>query len=126
VSETIQRIESYGIDDALVARVELERIADVVEYRHYGPDLVMDEQRSATPEETAAHEHWEYSQNVAELRAQGQKALDKNKAFLALDPPTNAQNGAQIEALTKQMNGLIRQVLQQWDDISDAVLEEAP
>jgi hypothetical protein len=30
---------------------------------------------------------------------------------------------AQIEALTKQMNGLIRQVLQQWDDISDAVLE---
>jgi hypothetical protein len=123
MSETIQRIDSFGIDDALIERVELERIAGVVEFRHYDADLVLDEQRPATPEETAAHESWETSQNIEELRAQGEKALAKNKTFLDLDPPTNAQNGAQIEALTKQMNGLIRQVLQQWDDISDAVLE---
>jgi hypothetical protein len=123
MSETIQRIDSFGIDDALIERVELERIAEVVEYRHYDAALVMDEQRPATPEETAAHEQWETGQNIEELRAQGEKALAKNKTFLDLDPPTNAQNGAQIEALTKQMNGLIRQLLGQWDDISDSVLE---
>jgi hypothetical protein len=120
VSETIQRTESYG-PDGLVEAVELERIADVVEYRHYGPDNVLDEQRPATPEETVLHEQWEYSQNIEELRAQASKALDKNKTFLALDPPTNAQMAAQIEALTKQMNGLIRQALQSFDDISDSV-----
>jgi hypothetical protein len=123
VSETVQRVDSFGIDDALIERVELERIAEVVEFRHYGPDLVMDEQRPGTAEETAAHESWEQSQNIEELRAQGEKALGKNATFLALDPPTNAQMAAQIEALTKQMNGLIRQLLQQWDDISDSIVE---
>lgn len=117
----IQRIETYG-PAGLVEAVELERIDEAVEYRHYeGP--VLDEQRPATPEEAAAHEGWEYTQNIEELRAQGAQALEKNKAFLALDPPTNAQNGAQIEALTKQMNGLIRQLLRSFDDISDSVLE---
>ena len=122
MSETIQRTESYG-PDGLVEAVELERIADAVEYRHYDLMNALDEQRPATPEETAAHEQWEMSQNIEELRAQGEKALTKNKTFLDLDPPTNAQIAAQVEALTKQMNGLIRQVLQQWDDISDSVLE---
>lgn len=119
---TISVTETYG-DAGLVERVETERIEDVVEYRHYDGALVLDEQRPATPAETAAHEQFEQGQNVAELRAQGEKALGKNKTFLDLDPPTNAQMAAQIEALTKQMNGLIRQVLEQWDDISDAVLE---
>jgi hypothetical protein len=117
VSETVQRVDSFGIDDALVERVELERIADAVEFRHYGPDLVMDEQRPATPEETAAHEQWETSQNIDELRAQAEKAIAKNKNYAQLDPPTAAQQTKQIEELTKQMNGVIRQVIGFYDDI---------
>jgi len=123
--ETVRAVETYG-SDGLTDRVETERIADVVEYRHYDAAGTLDEQRPATPDETAQHEAWEQSQNIDELRAQGEKALTKNKTFLDLDPPTNAQMAAQIEALTKQMNGLIRQLLQQWDDISDSVLEETP
>ena len=122
----IQINDSYAIDGSLEQREELERIGEAVESRLFDGALVLLEQRPATPQETAAFEAWEHGQNAAELRVQAQKALDKNKTFLALDPPTNAQNGAQIEALTKQMNGLIRQVIGAWDDLDDAILEEAP
>lgn len=121
MAETIQRIDSYEGDD-FAERVELERIADVVEYRHFDADLVLDETRPATPEETAAHESWETSQNIGELRKQAEKAIDKNKAYAAIEAPTSAQVTKQVEELTKQMNGLIRQALQMFDDISDSVL----
>ena len=118
----IQVQESYAIDGSLVERQELERIADVVQYRRLDGDLVLVEERPATPQEVAAFEAWEHGQNVQELRRQGEKALDKNKAYAQLDPPTAAQQTKQIEELTKQMNGLIRQVLGLFDDIDDAVL----
>ena len=123
MSETVQRIESYDAD-GLVEAVELERLADTtVEYRHFDGAGVMDEQRPATPEETAAHVTWETSQNVDELRAQGEKAIAKNKNYAQLDPPTAAQQTKQIEELTKQVNGLIRQALAYYDDIEDSILE---
>ena len=72
MSETIQRTESYG-PDGLVEAVELERLADTtVEYRHFDATGALDEQRPATPEETAQHEQWEQGQNIAELRKQAQ------------------------------------------------------
>jgi hypothetical protein len=122
MAETIQRIDSFDAEGALVERVELERIAGVVEYRHYSAAGPPDEQRPATPEETAAHEAWETGQNIDEVRRQASASLERNKDFLALDPPTNAQNIAQIEALTKQVNGLIRTLLDQFDDIEDSLL----
>jgi hypothetical protein len=111
-------------DGNVIRREELERLADTtVEFRAYdGADELL-EQRPATPQEIATYEQAETNATIAELRAQGEKALGKNADFLALDPPTNPQIAAQVEALTKQMNGLIRQVLQQWDDISDSVIE---
>ena len=42
-------------------------------------------------------------------------ALDANRAFLALAPPTLAQNAAQIRALTQQINGLLRVVRNRLD-----------
>jgi hypothetical protein len=122
---TIQRKDTHDTD-GLVSREELEDVAGVVQYRRFDGDLVLVEERPATPEETVAYREWQKVANAEELRAQGEKALGKNQTFLALDPPTNAQIAAQVEALTKQMNGLIRQILHQWDDIADAVLEEAP
>ena len=85
-----------------------------------GADVLI-EQRPATAQEVATYEQAETNATIAELRDQATKALDKNKTFLALDPPNNAQMAAQIEALTKQMNGLIRQVIGPWDDINDSV-----
>ncbi len=35
-------------------------------------------------------------------------AIDQNVAYLALNPPTQAQALAQINALTRQVNGLLR------------------
>jgi hypothetical protein len=111
-------------DGNVIRREELERLADAtVEFRAYDGADVLIEQRPATPQEVATYEQAETDATIAELRAQGEKALGKNADFLALDPPTNAQIAAQVEALTKQMNGLIRQVLQEWDDISDSVLD---
>ena len=53
--------------------------------------------------------------NRTNITAKGLQALVDNKAFLALSSPTNAQNAAQVKALTRQVNGLIRLVLGQLD-----------
>jgi uncharacterized coiled-coil DUF342 family protein len=114
-------LTAHDGDGNVIRREELERLADTtVEFRAYDGADVLIEQRPATAQEVATYEQAETNATIAELRDQAAKALDKNKTFLALDPPTNAQMAQQIEALTKQMNGVIRQVIQQWDDIDDS------
>jgi hypothetical protein len=49
------------------------------------------------------------------LRARALTALDANKTYLATTP-TQAQVVAQVAALTRQTNGLIRMVLAALDD----------
>jgi hypothetical protein len=49
--------------------------------------------------------------NKETILARALTALENNLAYIALDPPTNAQAIAQIEALTRQVNGIIRLVL---------------
>jgi len=51
----------------------------------------------------------------ATLTDQATTALVNNRSFLAIASPTNAQNAAQIKALTRQMNALIRMTLNQLD-----------
>lgn len=53
--------------------------------------------------------------NEATIRQHAAGALTSNKAFLALTSPTNAQVLAQVKALTRQQNGLIRLALQSFD-----------
>lgn len=53
------------------------------------------------------------------LRNKAQTALTNNQAFLAISSPTNAQALAQIQALTRQMDALIRLQLALLADISD-------
>lgn len=43
-----------------------------------------------------------------DLHAKARKALTANAAYLALATPTNAQVAAQVKALTRQTNALIR------------------
>jgi len=49
------------------------------------------------------------------LRMQAEQALQNNRDFLAIATPTQAQSLAQIRALTRQSNGVIRMLLGQLD-----------
>jgi hypothetical protein len=54
--------------------------------------------------------------NRLTIEDQARQALVNNRAFLELSPPTNAQVLAQVRALSRQVNGLIRVTLNQLDD----------
>ena len=70
--------------------------------------------RPKTPDELAADTA---TANDATIRTQATTALDTNRTFIALASPTQAQTLAQVKALSRQMNGLIRLQLGQLDGI---------
>lgn len=53
--------------------------------------------------------------NRTTIQTQAINALATNRTFLAIASPTNAQNAAQVKALTRQNNGIIRLLLNQLD-----------
>lgn len=53
--------------------------------------------------------------NRATVQTQAANALANNRTFVALASPTNAQVVAQVKALTRQNNGIIRLLLNQLD-----------
>ena len=53
--------------------------------------------------------------NRATIQAQAAIALDTNRTFVALASPSNAQVVAQVKALARQNNGIIRLLLNQLD-----------
>lgn len=57
--------------------------------------------------------------NTTSLQQRAQTALTNNQTFLALPSPTNTQVLAQVRALTRQVNALIRLQLALLADISD-------
>lgn len=54
--------------------------------------------------------------NAATIKTQAQAALTANKAFLAVASPTAAQVSAQVKALTRQNQALIRLALDLLDN----------
>lgn len=59
------------------------------------------------------------TQNARDLRSKVVQVFANNQAFLANGSPSAADVLAQVRALTRQMNGLIRLEFGQLDDISD-------
>lgn len=57
-------------------------------------------------------------QNRSTIFAQAVQALTDNAAFLAIGSPSAAQNAAQVKALTRQTNKLIRLVIGRLDATS--------
>lgn len=57
--------------------------------------------------------------NNETLRSRADTALASNSTFLAIGNPSAAQNAAQVKALTRQVNALIRLQLQDLSDVSD-------
>lgn len=58
--------------------------------------------------------------NAGVLQQRAMTALGNNAAYLAIGAPTAAQAIPQVAALTRQMNGVIRLLLAQTNDISNA------
>jgi hypothetical protein len=58
--------------------------------------------------------------NQDALIARAPIALANNAAFLALASPTNLQTLAQVQALTRQIDALIRFELTAYSDVSDS------
>jgi uncharacterized protein VirK/YbjX len=58
--------------------------------------------------------------NANTLKTRASSALTNNATFLAIQSPTNAQTLAQVQALTRQCNGLIRYLLRRFDSIADS------
>lgn len=56
--------------------------------------------------------------NAVTLRQRALTALTNDAAYLAIAAPTNAQAVAQTAALTRQVSGIIRLLLNQTTDIS--------
>ena len=58
--------------------------------------------------------------NAATIYGRAQTALTTNQTYLALSSPTTAQNTAQIKALTRQMDAMLRFLLNQFDSTADS------
>jgi hypothetical protein len=59
----------------------------------------------------AAHVAVDEESNATTLRSRAGTALQTNRDFLALAAPANADVVAQVKALTRQNNGIIRLIL---------------
>lgn len=80
------------------------------------------EQRPLTAEESArlasAASADAAMSNAETIRTRAGAALAVNATYLALPTPNTAQNTAQIKALTRECNALIRLLLDQLDDVT--------
>lgn len=54
--------------------------------------------------------------NLQALQAQAQAALTTNRAYVNLDSPTAAQTVAEVKALARAQNAMIRLLIGQFDD----------
>lgn len=64
---------------------------------------------------TITYETSDAEDNSQAISAAATAALSTNRAFVALASPTNAQVVAQVKALSRQNNGIIRLLLSQLD-----------
>lgn len=110
------RLETYDAQGARQDRREWTRIdANTVQLQRWDATGALVETRNATPTELARFQAWEEDGREQQIRTNADAAIDGNRTFLALASPTNAQNAAQVKALTRQVNGVLRMMLRRLD-----------
>lgn len=101
------------------SRLREEWDTDTRLYTAWDAQGAQTEQRPFTPTENVRADA-EVAQETQDgndrtLRDRAATALDTNRSFLTLGNPSNAQTLAQVRALTRQNNGLIRLVIGRLD-----------
>lgn len=109
-----------GFKPAQVAQNRAEEWDDVVgTYTRWDTAGVVVETRPLTSAESArfaeAAAATTAANNETSLTDRARQALASNATFLNLVAPTNAQNAAQVKALTRQVNALIRLAVRALD-----------
>lgn len=99
--------------------VKVSELDTVTGYREFSADGSVTKQRALTSDETAQLAAQDtadaQANNSVTLRQQAAAALAGNRTYVALASPTNAQTTAQVKALSRQVNGVIRLLLGQFD-----------
>ena len=112
-----------GFQPAAPAQNKAEQLDTATGYTRWNPAGTEVEQRPLTAAESAtlvAHDaSMTVSVNGDNLRGKAKDALAANANYLALANPTNAQTLAQVKALTRQTNALLRLQLNDLGDVSD-------
>jgi hypothetical protein len=88
---------------------------DIFKVTFYGEGGVTLYQRDYTPIEIAEANTIVQNTNRSLIFQQALDAIAANKAFIALTAPTNAQVLAQMKALSRQVDGLMRLALNKFD-----------
>lgn len=81
-------------------------VEDFIRYERYEDGVLVESYTTPKPVEQF---------NAETIVERAGTALANNAEYLALGTPTNAQAAAQIEALTRQVNALIRLVLNRFE-----------
>lgn len=103
---SILRDETFA-DNALVGREEIERFdPSTVEYRRYDGSLVIQEQRSATPDEIEAVDEYDAGVVIDEKRSNVDQAVAALRQWAADAQSTTVTNANQRAVLQTTINRL--------------------
>lgn len=92
------------------------------QYTAWNSAGVQTEQRAYTADENTRADAEALKQsaeaNSDSLKSKARSAVTNNNTFLAIASPTNAQVVAQVKALTRQNNALIKLILGEFTDMT--------
>jgi hypothetical protein len=113
-----------GFQQAAPAQNKAEQLdSGTATYKRWDTNGVQLESRSLTGAESARLATEDAlslaATNESTIRSRAAAALTTNGTFLALASPTAAQVATQMKAVTRQCNGLIRELLGQLATITD-------
>lgn len=107
------QLAAAGLSSTVVLNGTTIELAALTEAKRAAAQAVVD---AHPPSALAAADSANAQQvNETTIRDRANQALATNTTFLAITSPTNAQVSAQVKALTRQNQGLIRLLLQRFD-----------
>ena len=108
----IHTITRNGVE---ISRTEIDYDKSIVRrFEGTAKGLQRAEERPLTPEETSELSGTEALKDATQRL---NKALQVNRAFLALEKPTATQVAAQVKVLTRQVSALLKLQLREYNEV---------